>query len=691
MEKQKHLTFKILLSVGIIAIVGILTLGFMLYHDIKDRMVEMQSTTLVECIDYIPNAIQAQKDDLLGQINYLIADDENMATQLATDASAKNFLQNLCVVSGLSNAALFDIRGNLILSANAASFSAASEQNLIAKAQGGNPVVSLTVTDKTMNVSAAGIVNGGVRGDLILVIRLLISDGEFLASAVEVPHTEVSIFVNNLRVGSTIGLGTHAEARMENQHILDTVYKQNELYIGHTLMDGIDYLAMYTRLKDPDVSENMMIAIVERFDYVREVYLGIVSIAVILTTIMISILSVFLVLTLRLLIIKPIKATIHAFENLNGEEGDTSDLTYRIQNRHHDEIAIMVREVNTFVGQQQRMILDVKGIADSIQEIGDTLASTASESASATHEISSNINSVNNLVGKANGALRSMENLLDNSVQGIRRLDNLIDDQSSGIVESSSAIEQMVGNINSVSNSVNKMAQEYQELIEITEFARQRQNDVAKQVDHMAEQSRHLSEANNVISQIASQTNLLAMNAAIEAAHAGEAGKGFSVVADEIRKLAENSATQSKAIKTELGNITNIIKEVVNTSEISLQEFSKITGKVASTEHLVKEIDNAMTEQHEASKQVLLALHEINDATMQVQQTSKQMAGDIRELQDSAKNVDVVATSVGQSMAEMATGVNEISITSQIVSDQVIKARDSIHGLETQLGRFKLS
>ena len=74
-----------------------------------------------------------------------------------------------------------------------------------------------------------------------------------------------------------------------------------------------------------------------------------------------------------------------------------------------------------------------------------------------------------------------------------------------------------------------------------------------------------------------------------------------------------------------------------------------------------------------------------------MQQTSKQMASDIRDLQESAKNVDVVATSVGQSMAEMATGVNEISITSQIVSDQVIKARDSVHGLQSLVDKFKLS
>lgn len=49
------------------------------------------------------------------------------------------------------------------------------------------------------------------------------------------------------------------------------------------------------------------------------------------------------------------------------------------------------------------------------------------------------------------------------------------------------------------------------------------------------------------------------------------------------------------------------------------------------------------------------------------------------------------ATSVGNSMAEITTGINEISITSQIVSDQVIKARDSVHGLQSLVDKFKLS
>ena len=689
MEKEKKLIFKILLTVGIIATIGIVTLAFLLYFEIRNRMIEMQSTTLIESLHYLPDAIEEEKERLRNLVDYLSSDAESTTAQFNDNASLRVFLEDFSYLAGVDNVAVFDIDGNFMLSSKPANFNNDNVQTLLSQVRNGVITTRMCTENETLSVLTAAPVNAGERGIFIILLQGIVDSPEFLRETVGVPHTEVSIFLDDIRIGSTIGFSSNADNHLNNPEILDTVYNKDEVYIGHTTVDGIDHLGAYVRIKESTLNENVMVAVIERFDYVRETYVAIVSIAISLTFFLIVVMSVFLVTTLRRLIIKPIKNTIKAFENLNGGKGQ-ADLTYRIVNRHHDEIAHMVREVNTFIGQQQDMMMEVKGSTDAIKELGDTLSSTAAESASATHEISSNINSVYGLVGKANSALQTMESLLNNSVQGIKNLDELIDSQSSGIVESSSAIEQMVGNINSVSNSVNKMAQEYQELIEITEFARQRQDDVAKQVNHMAEQSRHLSDANNVISQIASQTNLLAMNAAIEAAHAGEAGKGFSVVADEIRKLAENSATQSKNIKTELGNITNIIHEVVSTSETSLQEFSKITGKVASTEHLVKEIDNAMTEQHEASKQVLLALHEINDATMQVQQTSKQMASDIDQLQDSAKNVEIVATSVGHSMEEMTTGVNEISVTSQIVSDQVVKARDSINGLEVLLDRFKL-
>ena len=347
--------------------------------------------------------------------------------------------------------------------------------------------------------------------------------------------------------------------------------------------------------------------------------------------------------------------------------------------------------MNQFIDTQHQIILSVRKSSDHITESADTLSSLSKTAASSAQQISVGIEDVTQQVRQQNEAMGGVKGILQTSVEGIGKLDSLIENQSADIIESSAAIEEMVGNISAVSGSINKMAQEYQELITITELGRQRQNDVAKQIDTMAEQSRHLGEANNVISQIASQTNLLAMNAAIEAAHAGESGKGFAVVADEIRKLAETAATQSKAIKMELGNITATIRNVVETSAISVEEFDQISGKVSSTENLVREIDGAMLEQQEASKQVLSSLRDINDASMKVQQTSKEMRDNIGELHSSADSLEAIANSVASSMQEMGAGIHEISSAAEDVSNQATRTKVAINILDKILEKFKLS
>ena len=378
MEKQKHLIFKILLTVGIIATIGIVTLAFLLYFEIRNRMIEMQSTTLIESLHYLPDAIEGEKERLRDLVDYLSSDAESTTAQFNDNASLRLFLEDFSYLAGVDNVAVFDIDGNFMLSSKPANFNNDNVQTLLSQVRNGVITTRMCTENETLSVLTAAPVNAGERGVFIILLQGIVDSPEFLRDTVGVPHTEVSIFLDDMRIGSTIGFSSNADNHLNNPEILDTVYNKDEVYIGHTTVDGIDHLGAYMRIKESTLNENVMVAIAERFDYVRETYVAIVSIAIGLTFFLIVIMSVFLVAVLRRLIIKPIKATIHAFENLNGEEGDTSDLTYRIQNRHHDEIAIMVREVNTFVGQQQRMMLDVKGIADSIQEIGDTLASTAS-------------------------------------------------------------------------------------------------------------------------------------------------------------------------------------------------------------------------------------------------------------------------------------------------------------------------
>ncbi len=691
MKTRNKLIFRIIIPVIGVTVVGLFILSQSLTNGVKNKMFDLETTDLKIATEYYMAEVYEEKEWLHELMVWLVDDIGSGNRNALTLEDTRVWLRNLSRSNGLSNLALFRESGEMIISAYDDDFSTIVEKNIIAGAQKRVATSAVVVGNgKIRNACAVPMTWAGAT--LILLGETDITSTAFLKDAVEIPNTFSSVYLGRSRLGTTIPRSSDStEVATINTEIGDEIYNGSGFYEGLATVDGVEYLTCYQRITDPQIAEygDVVVVVGKNFSAVQEAYTSILKNVIGQTIILLLVIAFLIILLLSRLILRPINSSIKAFTNLNGGDG-LADLTYRINIQREDEIGTMCQEVNTFIGAQQHIMQDVKKSSKTITEITENLACSAEEAASSTQQISANISNVNQQVVKQNRALQEMQVVLQDSVESVRNLDGLIENQSSGIIESSSAIEQMVGNIAAVSNSVNRMAQEYQQLMGITETGRQRQDDVARQINNMAEQSRHLAEANNVISQIASQTNLLAMNAAIEAAHAGEAGKGFSVVADEIRKLAENSATQSKAIKQELSNISGIIQEVVTTSELSVQEFSEISGKVASTETLVREIDNAMMEQQVSSKQVLTSLREINDASIQVQQTSKKMADNIVHLENSSSNLDFIATTVANSMAEMENGIREIGRAAQTVSDEVIHARDSVNVMDGILEKFKL-
>ena len=639
----------------------------------------------------LEDGIAAMNDEIARskeEMKTLVSFTANQLSALNTPGSIRQYLQNSRTALGFRSVMLTDAYGNVQASAGlATALQRSSERLAIQRArQSGKAATTVTITNNDVAITAAAPAGSG-----FAVVQKSISETEHLQYWAEILACEVSVFIGDVRVSTTIRdadgnfiTGT----RLGNDSIMRQVYNNTGLYVGNNTINGEEYLSAYFLIESDETGWQAMYFIGFSNRNMLAAESSLIFWIAILLVLMMAAAGIIFALLLSHVIMKPLKSVTMALENLNNS--DEADLTYKIDVRRNDELGIICGNINKFVENQHYIVRKTKELCDVLAENGRDLTGKANQSTQAIEGI---LGDVRNIEGNMETETKSREDvrgLLESSAKGIEGLDNQIENQSAAIVESSASIEEMVGNISSVSHTVSKMAEEYQSLIRITTEGKNQQDRMEKEIQEMAGQSLHLAEANNVIAQIASQTNLLAMNAAIEAAHAGDAGKGFSVVADEIRKLAENSAGQSRMIKAELSNISKTIALVVEASNTSVRDFSEIMEKVSSTENLVHEISNAMTEQNEASNQVLQALRDITDSSSQVRTTSKQMSANIGIVTGKLNDLDEAGKAVNTSMNRITADMDGIQNAAEKTRSIANVTNDSIVSIQGMLAKFKL-
>ena len=365
-----------------------------------------------------------------------------------------------------------------------------------------------------------------------------------------------------------------------------------------------------------------------------------------------------------------------------------ADLTIRVPVKGNDEFSELGADVNQFINILQGLVQKLNGAQLSLEQIGNELGINSQETASATSEIMANINSVRMQAETQSAAVSETSSVLENSRAHVGELVDLVNNQVAGITQASAAIEEMISNIAAVSNSVKMMSESFKLLGLNVGDGNNKLENVGARVNQMAAQSKMLIQANNMIAQVASQTNLLAMNAAIEAAHAGEAGRGFSVVADEIRKLAETSAAQSKNIFNELKEISGSIEDVVGLSQDAQKSFEAIVNQLNVTDSIMGQIDNAMSEQSAASTQILEALADMRGQSVSVNEKTGNLRKGIEEVQNNMTVVSQVSDLILGSMDEMAAGSQQITTSSQSVSELAQNTRENIEVMDSLLRQF---
>lgn len=400
---------------------------------------------------------------------------------------------------------------------------------------------------------------------------------------------------------------------------------QNNSGLGNVTWQGDEYLVIFNNVRSdyPQMNWRLGFMVPENLisDPVTKAFWS--------SSIIVLIIIVLIAIVVWLLVIPVIKR-LHSLQLAMHEiaEGD-GDLTKRIPHLKNDEIGLLVNEFNTFVDKIQDL---VKQTVVTTKEVGQSSITASGIGEQTNHIIDAQKQEID-LVATSATELAKTSNEISNNVNQSIELAETAQEQ---VTQGTLVVEQATVGITRLSENVIC---------------------AAKVVNELKEGTQSIGDVLNVIGGIADQTNLLALNAAIEAARAGEQGRGFAVVADEVRTLA--SRTQEST-----ANIESIISKLQTTAVAAVDAMKNSRKEAGSSVQLTKTVQKVLSE-------INTVMAEIQGQTCEIAVAVSQQATVAEEVSKNITNVRLLTDDTVKVSAEMTESLQGLQVHSQTLTSVV--------------------
>ncbi|HMW56224.1 MAG: methyl-accepting chemotaxis protein [Candidatus Accumulibacter phosphatis] len=328
------------------------------------------------------------------------------------------------------------------------------------------------------------------------------------------------------------------------------------------------------------------------------------------------------ILYLRRLIVKPVQAINHTFDEISRGDADFSrDLPLTGGN----ELRELALSYNRFAEKMRQVIGEVRTRSVRIAREATVMRLNVTATASEASQQGTMTEAVFNASSEATRAIEEVSN----SAQMISR------STTQNLDSAKVSLVEMIDIASKVSAMSGKLG-----TFTVT-------------VDNLSTRSASIKTIASLIKDIANQTNLLALNAAIEAARAGEQGRGFAVVADEVRKLAEKVNEATQEINLNVNGMLDLVREtqaenriinadIAQTLDVvqkSAEQFEQMVKNFEATNEKLCNIAAAMEELTATNSQVHEHVTAISEISRKVTTEMQHADKSSRELSDATEGV----------------------------------------------------